>query len=129
MQGDALGGNTHDQVPGRSAMNKKTVDMTPFGCVLLVGLSDGQATACERAVLPLPTIRAASRSAHDVIVQRQPLVVVARHDSPSADLAMLGEVVTVCAAELVTIGQEAPGELSRILLEALRAAEKRRVAK
>src|SRR4051812_29655962 len=95
------------------AMNKKTLDMAPFGCVLLVGLSDGQATACERAVAPLPTVRTALLRAHDEIVQRQPLVVVARHDFPSADLAMLGEVVTVCAAELVTVGAEAPGDLSR----------------
>jgi hypothetical protein len=110
-------------------MNNKTVDMTPFGCVLLVGLSDGQATACTRAVMPLPTVRTALMRAHDEIVQRQPLVIVARHDFPSADLAMLGEIVTVCAAELVTIGTESPGDLSRILLDALRAAEKRRIAK
>ena len=110
-------------------MTTKTLDMAPFGCVLFVGLSDGQATACARAVTPLSTVRTTLLHAHDEIVQRQPLVVVARHDFPSADLAMLGEIVTVCAAELVTIGTEAPGELPRILLGALRAAEKRRIAR
>jgi hypothetical protein len=113
-------------------MSEKTIDLTNALSVLLVGLSDAEAETCGRAIRPIAIHRVATgaEACHEAL-RRRPLAVVMRADLEEAARGDVYEACQACGAEPLVLASASfadPKAVSTALLEALRKADKRRMA-
>lgn len=96
---------------------------------MTVALSDEQAEACRRAIVPVEIVKTADvREACTKMSTVLPLVVVVDESISDADHATLSEMAMACGAEIVTaFHAETPKLFAAKLLDALRVAERRRL--
>jgi hypothetical protein len=112
------------------ARETATLDGSTLYRCLLVGLDDGVARDCSQAVRPLAPVRVAdAREACARMSEVLPLIVIVPEAIASAN-AELAELAIACGAELVVLSGAVDGAtLGKRLLDAVRKAEGRRVAR
>ena len=114
----------------RKRSGSHTLDTTAIFRCLLVGLEDAQAKACKEALAPVIAVRAETvERACAQMAEVLPLVVIV--DCQLAlTLGDLSDYATACGAEIVVVDRTASRDaLAKSLLDAVRVAEARRVAR
>ena len=105
----------------------KTLDgFTALRC-MFVGLTDGNASRCAAALTPIQTVRIDGvKEACARMSSVLPLIVVVAKRFGEPLLGELHDVANSCAAEVIEIDDEPPGDLDKQITAALRRADRRR---
>ena len=110
-------------------VGSRTIDGAQSLRCMIVGLSPEAEAACRRAIVPVevvkkPDVREACASMSTVL----PLIVVVDEGISDTDRSSLADMALACGAEVVLAAPTpAREQLSALLLDALRVAERRRL--